>query len=118
MASKHKIEFDTFNTEKYFKMSNSIGNGINYKKLTSPTKWPGYIKLPQKVDYDLCEKNNKIISTTDVLKEELMKFNINNHELEDTFYRRPCRSDCMKSCCNYGEDEHVYNIETIEEMVE
>ena len=121
MASKHKIEFDNFNTEKYFKMSNSMDIGTNYKKLTTPTKLPGYIKnikFPEKIDYDLCEGNNKIIYTTDVLKEELVKFNTNNDELTDTFYRRPCRSDCMNSCCNYEEKKEVYNIETIVEMDE
>lgn len=121
MASKHKIEFDHFNTDKYFKMSNSMDIGTNYKKLTTHTKLPEHIKnikFPEKVDYDLCEENNKIISTTNVLKEELAKFNTNNDELTDTFYRRPCRSDCMKSCCNFEEDEYVYKINPIIKMDE
>ena len=105
MASKHKIEFDNFNAEKYFKLIDyTENNSKNKKTVTKPIK--------NTSNMDCYVKKNEIISTTELLKEELMNY---YEDTPDSFYRRPCRSDCINSCCNFKED---YKNETIVEMDE
>lgn len=90
MASKHTIDFDNFNTKKHFK-------SIDYVENNSETE------------------NCKLISKTYIIKNELSDCLKDNPE---SFYRRPCRSDCLKKCCNFEEDEYVYKNEKIIEMDE
>ena len=109
MASKHKIEFDNFNAKKYFKPINYTEKNIKTKKLTIPTIWQP-IKNTSNMDY--CVKKNEIIQTTDLIKDELMNC---FGDTSESFYRMPCRADCMKLCCNFEENEIISTTDLIKD---